>query len=595
MTAGRLTGGGDKAAQGLRAPARTEFLAPGLIAWRRVLMALVVVALAQTFLGHTKALTELFFYRQDLAVAGGFLVLLTGLYLVRPLATPLPAPPVGWGAAALIAVATTAFAWAGSRLVYDGYALSLDEYMAVFDARIFQAGQWAARVPAEWRAYTQALQPQFVLTSPDHGFWISGYEPMNAALRAMASVIGAESLLNPALAGVAVIATYGAARRLWPERPQAAAVAAVLLATSSQVLVAAMTPYAMTAHLALNMVWLWLFLRGGRLGHGLAPLAAFIATGLHQIIFHPLFAAPFVLELWLARRWRAAAWHTLAYAAIGAFWLLYPGQLAHHMAQGQAPGAAAGGASLMATAAGLVAGFDPWGIGLMAKNLVRLVTWQSLLTVPLTLIALPAAVRAKGMPRAMVVGLALMLAAMLVLLPYQGHGWGYRYLHGLLGTLSLLAAWSWTRLTQGLDPAAQRSARAVFAAAAAASLAILLPIRLWQVHAFVHPYAVAERAIQATPADLVLVDSSAMWFGADLVRNDPFLTRRPLVMELGELKPEQVQALCARYRVAVFGAAEANAAGVRLSGGASAAGADSFTVNATRGCSVAQHSPKVGP
>ena len=171
----------------------------------------------------------------------------------------------------------------------------------------------------------------------------------------------------------------------------------------------------------------------------------------------------------------------------------------------------------------------------------------------------------------------------------------YRYLHGLLGTLSLLAAWSWTRLTQGPDPAAQRAARAVFAAAAAASLAILLPIRLWQVHAFVHPYAVAERAIQATPADLVLVDSSAMWFGADLVRNDPFLTRRPLVMELGELKPAQVQALCARYRVAVFGAAEANAAGVRLSGGASAAGADSFTVNATRGCSVAQHSPKVGP
>ncbi|MDB5437263.1 MAG: hypothetical protein JWR47_3520, partial [Phenylobacterium sp.] len=218
--------GGDTPAQGLRAPARTEFLAPGLIAWRRVLMALVVVALAQTLLGRNKALTEFFFYRQDLAVAGGLLVLLTGLYLVRPLTTPLPAPPVNWRAAGLIAIATTAFAWIGSRLVYDGYALSLDEYMAVFDARIFQAGHWAARVPAEWRAYTQALQPQFVLTSPDHSFWISGYEPMNAALRALAGLAGAESLLNPALAGVAVLATYGAARRLWPERPQAAAVAA---------------------------------------------------------------------------------------------------------------------------------------------------------------------------------------------------------------------------------------------------------------------------------------------------------------------------------------------------------------------------------
>ena len=558
--------GGDTPAQGLRAPARTEFLAPGLIAWRRVLMALVVVALAQTLLGRNKALTEFFFYRQDLAVAGGLLVLLTGLYLVRPLATPLPAPPVDWRAAGLIAIATTAFAWAGSRLVYDGYALSLDEYMAVFDARIFQAGHWAARVPAEWRAYTQALQPQFVLTSPDHSFWISGYEPMNAALRALAALAGAESLLNPALAGVAVLATYGAARRLWPERPQAAAVAAVLLATSSQLLVTAMTPYAMTAHLALNMVWLWLFLRGGRLGHGLAPLAAFIATGLHQIVFHPLFAAPFVLELWLARRWGAAAWHTLAYAAIGAFWVLYPGHLAHHMADGAQAQAIAQVTDVGGRIAGMVGAFDVSGFGLMAKNLVRFFTWQSLLTVPLALIALPAAVRAKGMLRAMVVSLALTLAAMLVLLPYQGHGWGYRYLHGLLGALSLLAAWSWTRLADAQDPAARRAARAVFTAAAAASLAILLPIRLWQVHAFVHPYAVAERAIQATPADLVLVDSRAMWFGDDLVRNDPFLTHRPLVMALGALKPEQLQALCGRYRVGVFGRAEAKAAGMRLSG-----------------------------
>ena len=65
---------------------------------------------------------------------------------------------------------------------------------------------------------------------------------MNALLRAAGGLIHAESLVNPLLAGVAVIATYGAGRRLWPDRPQAAAVAAVLLASSSQVLVTAMTP-----------------------------------------------------------------------------------------------------------------------------------------------------------------------------------------------------------------------------------------------------------------------------------------------------------------------------------------------------------------
>lgn len=555
-----------KPAAGLRAP-RTEFLAPAVVLWRRVLLALVVVALAHTFLRHTRPLTELFFFQQDFAVAVGCMLLLTGLHLVHPLSRAPPMPAPDWRVASLVALAATAFAWAGSRLVYDGYALSLDEFLARFDAGIFRAGQWVGQVPAALRDYAPALQSQFVLHSPDNATWISGYEPMNAGLQALGALVGAQSLVSPALAGLAVIATWGCARRLWPDKPGTAVTAAVLLATSSQVLVTAMTPYAMTAHLALNMAWLWLFLRGGRLGHGLAPLAAFVATGLHQIVFHPLFAAPFVLELWLQRRWKAAAWHSLAYALIGGFWLLYPGQVAHHMATGQqAVAAVAAQSSVAARVVGLVGAFDLGGLGLMAKNLVRVFTWQSLLTMPLALAALPAAIRAKGMLRAMVVGLALTTAAMLVLLPYQGHGWGYRYLHGLLGTLSLLAAWSWTRLADAQDSGAQRAtARAVFAAAAAASLLILLPIRLWQVHAFVHPYAVAERAIQASHADVVLVDSEAMWFGADLVRNDPFLRNRPLVMDLHALRPEQVAALCGKYRMAVFGAAEGRAALIGLS------------------------------
>ena len=72
-------------------------------------------------------------------------------------------------------------------------------------------------------------------------------------------------------------------------------VAAVLLATSSQFLLTAMTPYSMTAHLALNLAWLWLFLRGGVVGHSLAIAVGALACGLHQLVFHPLFVAPFAL------------------------------------------------------------------------------------------------------------------------------------------------------------------------------------------------------------------------------------------------------------------------------------------------------------
>ena len=80
-------------------------------------------------------------------------------------------------------------------------------------------------------------------------------------------------------------------------------ISVILLASSAQFLIAAMTPYAVTTHLCLNLVWLWLFLRDRWWGHLAAVLVAFVASGLHQVAFHPLFAAPFVFSLLFTRRW----------------------------------------------------------------------------------------------------------------------------------------------------------------------------------------------------------------------------------------------------------------------------------------------------
>jgi hypothetical protein len=46
----------------------------------------------------------------------------------------------------------------------------------------------------------------------------------------------------------------------------------------------------MTAHLTLNLIWLCLFLRNDKIGHGAAIAVGFLASGLHQLIFHPLVA-----------------------------------------------------------------------------------------------------------------------------------------------------------------------------------------------------------------------------------------------------------------------------------------------------------------
>ena len=102
-------------------------------------------------------------------------------------------------------------------------------------------------------------------------------------------------------------------------------VGVILLVCSSQFLITAMTPYAMTAHLALNMIWLWLFLRDTRGAHALAAGVAFVACGLHQVVFHPLFAAPFILSLLRARRWKLAGDYGAADARrhVGLFRIFY--------------------------------------------------------------------------------------------------------------------------------------------------------------------------------------------------------------------------------------------------------------------------------
>src|SRR5262249_11996256 len=127
---------------------------------------------------------------------------------------------------------------------------------------------------------------------------------------------------------------------------------------------------------------------------------------------------------------------------------------------------------------------SPLAFGLMAEALVRFATWQSLLAAPLALVGAGAAFRAKGHFRALALGLVFTLAAMLVLMPAQTLGWGYRYLHGLLGSVALLAMLGWAALTDGLGAAERSRANRAFVAAGLVSALALFPLRAWQANRF---------------------------------------------------------------------------------------------------------------
>ncbi len=452
---------------------------------------------------------------------------------------------------AILAVATGVVALLGGHFVYHDFALSRDEVMARFDASILREGRVLADVPTQWNSFADSLQPRFTLPVPGHAAWVSTYLPGNAALRALFDNIAGVNLASPILAAVSVAATFGVARQIWPERRDAAVVSGLLLATSAQAIVTAFTPYAMTAHLALNMAWLWFFLRGRPSGHVVAILIGGLACGLHQMVFHPLFAAPFIIQLWLNRRWAAAGSYTLAYAMIGLFWISYRHLvLQSHGLQG-AEGLNHGVAALGAQVADLLRDFDWSGFALMAKNLTRFIAWQNPLVVPLGAVGLAALRNNKGPLPALAIGVLLAILAMFVLLPYQGHGWGYRYLHGFLGSVCLLAALGWTVLVPpGGAPSAKL--RSQLLAACLFAIVVQLPGRAFEVERFIKPFVLAERAITAVPTGAVVVDTRGMPFSEDLVRNDPFLRGRPLVFDLKSMTLENVRSLCARAPVTVF-------------------------------------------
>ncbi|HLH88130.1 MAG TPA: hypothetical protein VKX28_06705 [Xanthobacteraceae bacterium] len=469
-----------------------------------------------------------------------------------------------WWLAAVILVIACGLIWIGTYLVYRRFGLAMDEFMADFDARIIARGHLLAAVAPEWRDDVPALQPIFRLELPGNAYWSSAYLPMNAAIRAVFVLLGAPTSQGIVLAGVAIIAVFAVARRLWPDRPDAAVVVAALTACSSQFLITAMTPYAMTAHLALNMIWLWLFLGDTRGRHALAAGVGFVACGLHQVIFHPLFVAPFIVSLMRARRWKLTAWYLAAYGAIGLFWVLY---WAIELRVVSVPAGPAGpsadfGIGHFIRHVVAIVDLSPGGLFFMALNLLRFIAWQSPLVIPLALIGLMTQGERNRTIVDLAAGIALTLAAMLVLMPFQGHGWGYRYLHGFLGGLALIAAQGWIRITSNRVRAPRAPAFAL-ALSILVSLAVVLPWQAYQVRALVTPYASAVAAIERAEADVVLVDPIDIWYGEDLVRNDPFLRARPKVLSLPRLDEAHLRELCARYDVAIFDRDDARHFGLR--------------------------------
>jgi hypothetical protein len=526
-------------------PAATTSIMPR---WR-VVTSFVAASLAVALLHEPDSLPTYYFFRQDILVLCAMVIgaaLFPRVMSKRRWESELRfSPQLGIAAASLLLLIGIAGHW----LVMSGFDLSRDEAMAEFASRQLAAGEIVTSVPEEWRPFGRAMLPTFFngRLSPEVA-WTSGYLPVNSILRAVGAKLASSAIVNPVLLVAGLLALWDVAQRLWPQRPDAALIAVILAGTSSQLIVNSMTSYAMVGHFALNMVWLALFLRKKWTCDLGAIVVGFAAMGLHQIHFHPLFVAPFLL--WLVGRGQLSrvAFFGLAYAVITLFWFrVYPAWLITHadpLAIVEQPDR-----TLFQYLLGRLRRFADYSPVVVFANLARFIAWQNVLLIPLALFALPMLRNRSDRKDGLLVPLSAVCGLGLLLMVYQGHGWGYRYLSGAIGAFCLVAAYGWVRIVPQRGTGRHWS---VLKVACAFSLLLVLPTQLMMARDFVSPYAELFRAAKAAPVDVVLVDVSGGFFAQDIVQNGPDFAVSPKIMDLTYVAEHDLTTLCQTKTVAII-------------------------------------------
>ncbi|HTH28206.1 MAG TPA: MFS transporter [Sphingobium sp.] len=489
-------------------------------------------------------LPEYLFRLQDMPV---LIALGVGLVALIPAADRRGAPfaPSSGRVIAMAAIIAVLAARLGRDAVFHGYSPSRDELMVELAGAYLADGHIGWPIPAEWLPYARAMMPEFYSPYGADAVWTSIYLPVHAAIRALFALLGDADFAAPAMLAVGLAALWDVARRLFPDRADARIVVMLMALTSTQLVATAMTPYAMTSHFALNMVWLALVLRGGILANLCAAAVLIAAAGLHQWHFPALFAGPVILWMLWRRQWPSALAQIAALLAAVLIWAkLWPMLLAYLLGP-PVGGVARGAPGVGAKVASLFGRLDKWQPLL---NIGRLIAWNNALLLPLGALSIARLPRRFAWLRdpPIILPLLMMVLIGFALALYQGYGWGFRYMHGQIGALCLLAGYGWTVLSRD----GERSMRLVWGASAM-SLAAMAYL-LGSTEHYVRGYARTIAAMRASGADVVLVDIRGGYFMTDLVRFANGRPGRPAIMSLAMLNKRQLGQLCRTHDVALI-------------------------------------------
>ena len=421
----------------------------------------------------------------------------------------------------------------GGVLILHGLGLAMDEFAASFQAKIFASGRLQAEVPQEWRGLAPWMTPVFVNYKPAAGVWVASYLPVYSAIRAVFALAGVERLTNPVLAALTVALVIAIARRMSrPDQgPRPAVFAMLFLVLSTQFLVTSMGAYSMPAHLCLNLLWLWLYLRNDAASLAAAPLVGVLAMGLHNPVPHALFVAPFLVRMVRDRRYVWIAYFAAVYGAGAYGWYQWL-QFVQTDVDGSMAVIGAGTVGSGGLGGGVFNTFafpTPFRLFVQGMSVALLLTWQTPAVAIFLAIALLGWKRLGTTERDLAAGLVATFAFYTFFNADQGHGWGYRYMHPVLGNAVLLAAVGAVQAWRG---GREALVTRLVIASALFTVALQFPLRTMQIERFVRPVAATVDYIAGLDAEIVTVNAGVAWYARDFVRNDPFLATRPKLVGL---------------------------------------------------------------
>lgn len=412
-----------------------------------------------------------------------------------------------------VAAVSVALFALGAVAVYDDYPLSMDEYSAVFQAKVFAAGHLFGQLPPNYIDWlvVRGFNGEFLIASRETGRVIEAYWPGFSMLLAPFELLHVQCLCNACLAGGALILIHRITKEITGDA--LAAGWALLFALSSGAFSAnAISFYSLQAHLTANLLFAALLLRPNGSRALCAGLVGSLALILHNPVPHSLFAIPWLLAMALDRNQRGCCLPLILGYLPGVCilfgWLLFKSDIG-----------AAG--HPLSNASGFAQGVFTWPtlniFNSRTAAFVKMCVWA----VPcLFAFAVVGCLRHRENVnvRLLAASAALTFLGYVFVTFDQGHGWGFRYFHSAWGVIPILAGCAMTERSE------TRFKVVSFAGACAIlSLVILVPFQLSEIKLFISQHLAQLGPPRRPGNNVYFIRPRGGFYVADMVHMDPYL------------------------------------------------------------------------